>query len=206
MPIKLWWYFVYFGMDEFSSIRNYISRFINFSDEEWLLLQSILTRRFIKKGEFILRGGDVCNHVTYINKGIFRIYNVVHDEEQTVNFAFEGNFITDYSSFVSRQSTSDYIVAMEDAEILQLRYDDMQAAYLKSAIWERFGRLIAEYILMFVVERNKSLLFNTPEERYLNLMKERPKVIANMPLKYIASYLGITPEALSRIRKRMAEG
>ncbi|MBX2961424.1 MAG: Crp/Fnr family transcriptional regulator [Cyclobacteriaceae bacterium] len=193
-------------MDEYTGIRNFASRFLMFTEEEWKLLTSIITRRFIKKGEYILRGGEVCNHVTFINKGFMRVYNVVHDEELTINFAFEGNFITDFASLISRQPTTDYIIAMDDAEILQMSYQDLQKTYEKSHVWERFGRLMAEYILLFVVSRNKSLLFNSPEERYLKLIKERPKVMANVPLKYIASYLGITPEALSRIRKRLADG
>ncbi|MCK6616897.1 MAG: Crp/Fnr family transcriptional regulator [Cyclobacteriaceae bacterium] len=192
-------------MDEFESMRNFISRFIRFSGNDWKLLQSITARRFLKKGEFVLRAGEVCNHVTFINRGFVRIYNLINDEDLTVNFAFEGNFITDFASFITRKPTADNIIAMEDLEILQINHDNLQAAYSQSSTWERFGRLMAEYILLFVVNRNKSLLFDTPEERYLKLMKERPKVMANVPLKYIASYLGITPEALSRIRKRLAK-
>jgi CRP/FNR family transcriptional regulator, anaerobic regulatory protein len=203
---NLWHYLVSFRMDEFAIIRNYVSRFITFTEEEWRVHQSMLVRRFLKKGEFILRGGEVCNHVTFLNKGFVRVYNVVNDEELTANFAFEGNYVTDYTSFVSRQPSLDNIVAMEDLEILQLNYNDMQAAYEKYPVWQKFGRLIAEYILIFATERSRTFLFLSPEERYLKLIKDRPKVIANVPLKYIASYLGITPEALSRIRKRMAEG
>lgn len=195
-----------FRMDEFISIRNYVSRFITFTEAEWHVHQSMLVRRFLKKGEFILREGEVCNHVTFLNKGFVRVYNIVHGEELTINFGFDGNYVTDYSSFVSRKPSRDFIIAMEDLEILQLSHADMHAAFERYPVWEKFGRLVAEYILIFVAERNRSLLFQTPEERYINLMKERPKVIANVPLKYIASYLGITPEALSRIRKRMSEG
>lgn len=195
-----------FRVDEFSALRNYVSRFITFSEEEWRVHQSMLVRRFLKKGEFILREGEVCNHVTFINKGFVRVYNIIRDEELTINFGFDGNYVTDYSSFVSRHPSLDFIVAMEDLEVLQLNYADMNSAYEKYPVWQKFGRLIAEYILIFVVERNRSLLFQTPEERYLSLMKDRPKVIANVPLKFIASYLGITPEALSRIRRRMSEG
>lgn len=187
-------------------MRNFIARFISFSDDEWRLLQSITSRRSLKKGEFVLKAGEVCNHVTFINKGFVRIYNIVNDEDLTLNFSFEGNFITDFASLISRNPTSDNIIAMEDVEILQIRYDNLQRAYSQSPTWERFGRLMAEHILLFVLSRNKSLLFNTPEERYLKLMRERPKVMAKVPLKYIASCLGVTPEALSRIRKRLAEG
>lgn len=199
-------YFVSFRMDEFSSIRNYVSRFITFTDEEWRMHQSMLVRRFLKKGEFLLRAGEVCNHVTFINKGFVRVFNIVNESELTVNFAFDGNYVTDYSSFVSRQPSVDFIVAMEDLEVMQLNHADMHAAFEKYPVWQKFGRLIAEYILIFATERSRGLLFLCPEERYLKLMKDRPKVIANVPLKYIASYLGITPEALSRIRKRMSEG
>ncbi|MBX2957613.1 MAG: Crp/Fnr family transcriptional regulator [Cyclobacteriaceae bacterium] len=191
-------------MNEFSSIRNYISRFLSFSEEEWTMMQSVLSRRFIKKGEYLLREGEICSHVTFINKGFVRIYNIIQDEDLTINFAFEGNFTTDFASLIPRKPSTDYIVAMEDLEILQLEYTDMQALYERAMVWQKFGRLITEYVLLFVVERNKALLFKSPEERYLKLMKERPKVMANVPLKYIASYLGITPEALSRIRKRLS--
>lgn len=191
-------------MGDFSAIRNFISRFITFTEEEWKAHEVLLVRKTIKKGELLLKAGDVCNHVIFINRGYFRIYHRIGDQEFTANFAFDGNYVTDYASFVSRQPSADNIVAMEDAEVLLLDYDSLQAAYERYPVWQKFGRMIAEYILIFIVERNRSLLFLTPEERYLKLMKDRPKVIASVPLKYIASYVGVTPEALSRIRKRMS--
>jgi CRP/FNR family transcriptional regulator, anaerobic regulatory protein len=196
---------VIWDMDEFRILKDYVSRFLSFTDEEWQLHQSVLTRRFLKKGEFLLKGGEVCDHVTFLNKGHFRVYNIVGGDELTINFAFEGNYVTDYTSFVSRQPSSDYILAMDDAEVLQIKYEDLQATYDKAPVWQKFGRMMAEYILVFISERNKALLFNTPEERYIKLMKERPKVIERIPQQYIASYLGIKPESLSRIRKRMME-
>jgi CRP/FNR family transcriptional regulator, anaerobic regulatory protein len=191
-------------MDDFSAIRNFISRFVSFSEEEWNAHQAFLSKRSIKKGGYLLRAGEVCNYVTFINKGFFRIYHTVGDEERTANFAFDGNYVTDYSSFVSRLPSADNIVAMEDAEVLNLHYDDLQKAYEQYPVWQKFGRKVAEYIILFMADRNRSLLFLTPEQYYIKVMKDRPKVIANVPLKYIASYLGVTPEALSRIRKRMS--
>jgi CRP/FNR family transcriptional regulator, anaerobic regulatory protein len=190
-------------MNEFALLRKYVSQFITFSEEEWQMHQALLTRRFLKKGEFLLKAGEVCDHITFINKGLFRTYMIINDDEVTSNFAFGGNYITEYTSFVSRQPSIDNIVAMEDAEILQMSYKDLQIAYDKAPVWQKFGRLMAEYVLTFISSRNKSLLFNTPEERYLKLMKERPKVIERIPQHYIASYLGVKPESLSRIRKRL---
>lgn len=192
-------------MDDFSSLRNFISRFVKFSEEEWQAHIALLQKRTIRKGDFLLKSGDVCNHVTFLNRGYVRMYHMVGEEEQTINFAFEGNYITDYPSFISRQPSMDNIVAMEDLEVLMLEYNDLQRAYDLYPVWQKFGRMIAEYMLVFVVDRNKSFLLLSPEERYLKLMKDRPKVISNVPLKYIASYLGVTPEALSRIRKRLSE-
>lgn len=191
-------------MDDFSAIRNFVSRFVSFTEAEWKAHEVLLKKKLIKKGDYLLKAGEVCNHVTFINKGYFRVYHNLGQEELTGNFAFEGNYVTDYPSFVSRLPTDDNIVAMEDAEVLLLEYNDLQTAYEQYPVWQKFGRRVAEYILLFVVDRNKALLFLSPEERYVKLMKDRPKVIAKVPLKYIASYLGITPEALSRIRKRMS--
>lgn len=129
---------------------------------------------------------------------------MVQGEETTSNFAFEENYVTDYCSFLTRQPSSDYIVAMDDAQVLQLSYENMQTAFEQSPVWQKFGRLIAEHIFIMVDIRAKNLLFKTPQELYLQLMKERPKVMEKIPQHYIASYCGIKPESLSRIRKRLS--
>ncbi len=192
-------------MDEFASIRKYISNFLSFTEEDWAVHQKALVRRWIKKGEYLLTEGQVCNHVSFINQGFFRTYNMVRDEERTQFLAFEHEYITDYCSFVTRQPTRDNIIAMEDAEVLQLDHASMHAAFEKYPVWQKFGRLIAEYVFVMVSFRSQDLLFKTPEELYLQLMQEKPHILDRVPLKYIASYLGITPEALSRIRKRVSQ-
>ncbi|MFM8742366.1 MAG: Crp/Fnr family transcriptional regulator [Cytophagales bacterium] len=193
------------AINDFERIREYVLRFVQFTDEDLEFFRGILYKREIPKGKFLLEAGDVCRHVAFINKGHFRSFSMVGDEEITYNFAFDGNFITDYSSFVTQQPSHETHQALENAEVLILEYTTMQEGYRVRPIFERFGRLIAEFIIVGIVQRNRSLLFLTPEERYLDLMKVRPKVIANIPQQYIAAYLGIQPESLSRIRKRLAE-
>lgn len=92
-------------MGDFSAIRNYVSRFVTFTEEEWKAHEVLLVKKTVPKGEYLLRAGEVCNHVTFINKGYFRVYNIVDDQEFTTNFAFDGNYVTDFASFVSRQPT-----------------------------------------------------------------------------------------------------
>jgi CRP/FNR family transcriptional regulator, anaerobic regulatory protein len=190
---------------DFVQIREYISRFISLSDNDQQIFFDSLVMRSIPKGGYLMEAGQVCDYVAFINKGLFRTFCLVKNEELTYNFSFDGNFFTDYPSFVTREPSMEYHQALEDAEVLTLSYDKMQMIYTKVPAWERFGRLIAEFILVRIAERNRSMLFLSVEDQYLNLMKTRPKVIANVPQHYIASYLGIQPESLSRIRKRLSE-
>ncbi|MBX2901245.1 MAG: Crp/Fnr family transcriptional regulator [Cyclobacteriaceae bacterium] len=189
---------------EFIPIRNYISQFICITDSEWAIHEEKLTKRFFKKGEFLLKPGEVCGHVSFINSGSFRSFSVLEHEERTYFFAFENEYVTDYESFLSRQPSPNSIQAMEDAEVLQLSYEDMQYCYEKIPVWQKFGRLIAEYIYMGVSKRAYNLQTQTPEQLYLKILNDSPKLVERVPQHYIASYLGIKPESLSRIRGRLA--
>jgi CRP/FNR family transcriptional regulator, anaerobic regulatory protein len=191
--------------DEYSPLRDFITRFISVTDEEWALHRDSLSRRFLKKGEFLLREGEVCDHVSFINKGSFRVSSNVNDKEVTHFFFFENEYATDYESFLTRTPTRENIQAMEDSEVMNLNQKNMQVLYEKNHAWQKYGRLIGEYAFLMASQRVKELFYYSPEELYLKLMKERPKIIERVPQQYIASYLGIQPESLSRIRKRLME-
>ena len=189
--------------DEYTPLREFISGFLDITEEEWQLHRDALSRRFLKKGEFLLRAGQVSDHVSFINEGFFRTYTIVNDQERTNYFFFEHEYVTDYASFLTRQPSNENIQALEDAEVLQLNFANMQILYEKIPAWQKYGRLISEHVFIIAVERSKELLLNTPEELYLKIMKERPQILSRVPQHYIASYLGIQPESLSRIRKRL---
>jgi len=187
------------------AIKSYVQRFVPLNDAEFSELSSRLVKKVIPKGALLLEANQPCNHVAFITKGHFRTFCMINDEEVTYNFFFEGNFFSDYASFVSREPSIENHQALVDCEVLLLSHTDTQTLFEKIPAWQKFGRLMAEFILVRIVQRNKAMLFLSPEDQYLNLMKERPKVIANIPQHYIASYLGIKPESLSRIRKRLAQ-
>jgi CRP-like cAMP-binding protein len=191
-------------MDEFSSIRKFISQIVQFTEDEWQAQQAAFIRRWLKKGEYLLREGQICSHVSFINKGVFRVFNIVNDNEYTAYFAFENDYVTDYKSFLTRKPSFDNIVALEDAELIQLDYESMQRLYEMYPIWQKYGRLITEQVFIETAERTQSLLLKSPEERYLQMIAEHPQILDRVPLKYIASFIGVTPEALSRIRKRIS--
>jgi CRP/FNR family transcriptional regulator, anaerobic regulatory protein len=190
---------------DFQRIKEYIGRFVSVTETEWQPFRDALVKKQVAKGSYLIEAGEVCDYVAFINKGLFRTICIVDKKEVTFNFWFDGNFITDYSSFLTRTPTIEFHQALEDAEVMMLSHAKIQDIYANVPAWEKFGRLIAEFILVRIMERNRAMLFLNAEEQYLNLMKTRPKVIASIPQRYIASYLGIQPESLSRIRKKLSE-
>lgn len=189
----------------YSKVKAYISQFIELSDQEWAEKEKLLIPKSLKKGELLLTEGQVCNFVSFVNEGYFRVFRLVDDKEVTVNFFFEDSFASDYISFITRQPAKENIEALRDAEVLQLSYDSMQQLREQTPAFERFGRIIAEKSFIALYKRSNALLYKKPEELYLELRRQRPKIIERIPQYFIASYLGITPEYLSRIRSQFTQ-
>ena len=190
-------------VDEFTPLRDFISRFIDMTDSDWRVHQQLLSRRSIRKGEYLLRAGQPNNHVAFVNQGCFRSYSIVRDQEITNFFIFEGEYAADYDNFLLRKPAAENLQALEDAEVILLHYDDMQTLYEKIPAWQKFGRLMAEYLFIHISQRARDLQYHSPEDLYLRMIKNSPHVLERVPQQYIASYLGIQPESLSRIRKRV---
>jgi CRP-like cAMP-binding protein len=191
--------------DEFTPLKNFIDRIVDVTDQEWKAHRECLTRRFLKKGEFLIREGQVCSYVSFVNKGSFRVYKDLNGEEIAKHFFFAHEYATEYVSFLTRTPSEIFVKALEDCELIELHYDKIQVLYEEFPVWQKYGRLMAEQIFLQVAERSHRLLYHTPEENYLKLLQDRPDIIERIPQHYIASYLGIQPESLSRIRKRMME-
>ena len=191
--------------DEYSRLRKFVQQFLVLSEIEWRGFRDALTRRFLKKGEFLSQAGEICSHVSFINRGSFRVFIEVNDQEINKHFFFEHEFATDYCSFLTRSPGLLNIKALEDVELMELNYEKVQGLYEEFPVWQKFGRLIAESLYIQVAKRTQELLLRTPEEMYLKLIEEQSPIIARIPQHYIASYLGIQPETLSRIRKRIME-
>jgi CRP/FNR family transcriptional regulator, anaerobic regulatory protein len=188
----------------YSQIKAYLSRFIHLTEEEFEAFAGKLVAKKLKKKEVYFLEGEISRQVAFINKGCLRYYYLVNGEEHTGQFFFENSFYTDYESFLSGQPSRQNIDALEKTELLLLSRTDLYQFYETNPKFERFGRLMAENAYLGLRKRNNELLNLNPEERYVQLLRERPKVMERIPQHYIASYLGIKPESLSRIRKRIA--
>jgi CRP-like cAMP-binding protein len=165
-------------------------------------LNKLKTRQF-KANETIIAHGQIENYLSFVAEGIVRYYVVSKDKEITIDFAFKNSFYCAYDSFYSRTKTEIYIEALTDCQLYSIAYQDLQHLYNTCEITKKLGRLATEYLLSKKVKREINLLTKTPQERYEELLYEQPKYILQIPLKFIASYLGIVPETLSRIRKRI---
>lgn len=165
-------------------------------------LNKIKTRQF-KANELIIAKGQVENYLSFVDEGMVRYYVVAKDKEITIDFAFKNSFYCAYDSFYNRSKTEIYIEALTNCQLYSIAYQDLQDLYQNCEITKKLGRLATEYLLSKKVKREINLLTKSPQERYEELLKEQPKFILQIPLKFIASYLGVVPETLSRIRKRI---
>ena len=183
---------------------DFIGSIIKLTHAEKELLTPILKYRQVKKHEFILQAGEVCKDVFFITKGLLRMYYVdSKGEEINYRFADDNNFGVDYQSFLLQKPSRFNWQAMQDSEVLALSHADIQRVYNASPAWNTFGRLIAERVYLQMNERVEMLLFMTPEERYNLLLETQPQLFEQISQFHLSSYLGVKPESLSRLRKRL---
>ncbi len=160
----------------------------------------------IARNEYLLKEGAVCNESHFIEEGITRSY--IYDfegNEVTTAFYSKKMFTSDLVSFFKRTPSKEYIQALTDCETWYLTYEDMQTNFHTFPEFREFGRLNIINHYSILKQRMLSMLQETAEQRYSNLINSNPEVLQNAPLKYIATYLGITDTSLSRIRKEFVK-
>ena len=185
-------------------LRQHIQKFISLPDEDWQLLAPDLQEQQLQKGELFIREGKHEKKVAFVLRGNLRQYYTRDGEEKTTYFYFENHLMSSYMSCITRQPSKLSIEALTDCDLLIFNYTTLLSLFDQSQAWERFGRLLAEYLAIGLEERMVSLLTLSPEERYEQLIKSnKQKIVERIPQHYIANYLGITAVSLSRIRNRI---
>jgi len=162
-----------------------------------------INTKTIHKGDFVLKYGEICKHIYYVNKGFVRIFYYKNDKDITEWFASETRFCFSITSFFQDIPSKLVIEAIEDSEIIflsklgleNLRKTNIEVANLLNEFFSRS--------LIISQQRMESIQFETAKQRYLKLLKEQPAILNKVPLQYIATYLGITQETLSRIRSKV---
>jgi len=183
-------------------IKAVIETVVRPNAEEWKAFEDILQTKKLKKKDLLLREGQVCSFIVFLNTGILREYVYRDDKEVTMDFVSENQFTSDFQSFISGTPSKQNLEALTDVDLLVLRKEAVNALYDKYKIWERFGRLIIEKVFCSAEAKRKKIISTSHEEQYRDFAATYPGIIQRVPQYYIASYLGLSPEHLSRIRKK----
>jgi CRP-like cAMP-binding protein len=186
-------------------IKKYIDQIATISEEDWDFFRSKLQRRTLPKKTIFLKINQIENHISFIESGVVRLFIPKENPEKeiTFGFSFKNQFVSAYDSFLTQKPSLYQLQTLTETSILSITYKDLQAVYKTTKIGDLIGRLTAERLFLIKSKREQNLLILSAEERYLKLFKERPELLKIIPLKYISSYIGVTAQALSRIRKRL---
>jgi len=185
------------------SFLDFLSGFHSLADSDVDLLLSICTEANYTKGDYFVREGAVCSKLGFLIGGIARVYHLANDKEYTsyFNFAQRNRLVSSFESFLTKKPAKESIHFLEDAQLVLISREDFYGLYDKSAAFQEMGRKLAEYNYILAMERIYSLQHDTAQMRYEKLLHIYPDLVNRVPHHYIASYLGITPESLSRVRK-----
>ncbi|MFC3196130.1 Crp/Fnr family transcriptional regulator [Parapedobacter deserti] len=189
----------------FSTINDYVNRCGRFSPEEITTFNSLLKPRLVKRKQLLLREGEVCDFEAYIVKGCIRTYYIDENgSEVNLQFAVEDWWVSDIGSFHEHKPSLQYIEAVEDSELLILNPARKEELLARVPQFERVFRLMVQRHLAALEHRLIRTIAHNAETRYLEFVKQYPKTAQRVPQHYIAAYLGVTPEFLSKVRKRLA--
>lgn len=167
---------------------------------------NLLKEKTIQKSEYFLEFGKTCNHLGFVVNGTLRSFYISEEGvEKSFNFHTNNHFFTNYESFLQNTPSKMFIQAVENTEVLLLHKIDLKKLFKKEFYWQEFGRIMAEIMFLESQKRIEDLLYFSPEKRYLELLEKNPNIFQKIPQKHIASYLGITPQSLSRIKKRISK-
>ncbi len=184
-----------------TSIKEHIS----ITEEEFDFCKTLFIPKKLRKRQYLLQEGDVCRYTAFVEKGMLRTFTV--DEkgnEPILQFSFEGWWIADLYSFLTEEPSRYNIEALENCELLLITKPSWDILLEKVPAFERYFRILIQNSLIATQRRLMSSLSETAEEKYTKLIKNFPTCLQRLPQHMIASYLGITPETLSRIRGQMA--
>jgi CRP-like cAMP-binding protein len=188
----------------FEPLRRHIARRIEISGEEFTRCSSFFVPRTLRKRQFLVQEGEPGRYIAYVSHGCLRTYALdPRGEEHVVEFAVDDWWASDLRSYLTGEPATYNIDAVEESHLLLLDRESRERLLAAVPKMERFFRLLQEANYVATHRRISESLSKTAEERYLNFLKTYPLFVRRLPQKYIASYLGITPQSLSRIRKEL---
>ncbi len=187
-------------------LLNYFQTIIGLNAHEKQLVAELFKPRLYRKRHFVLQEGDTCNHFNFVVRGCLRMYKIdEHGNMHILQFAAENWWLVDIGSFHGREPSELNIDAMEDTMVLQISYENLLTLYTNAAKFDRIFRVLIENSFVSLQKRLLQNISSTAEERYLSFLESYSHLSNRIPQTQIASFLGITPEFLSRLRNRQTK-
>ena len=183
-------------------LKKFFEQYGKFSKLAAEELSNNFKQKAVKKGELLLMQGQVSRKIFFVKKGCVRLYYIAADVEITVWFSLENNSAIEFSSFLSCEPTDYFLEAIEDSEVLSIHKTDLNNLCEKHPEMERILRKFWEDVILNLIKRFTALQKDSAEKRYLDLLKQS-YFLQRVPQKYLASYIGVTPTSLSRIRRKI---
>jgi CRP-like cAMP-binding protein len=184
---------------------DHIASYVELTEEDVSLISQIIPVRHFAKGEYLLKAGQISDAFFFMISGFVRLFYLQEGEEKTTYFYPEGTFVSAYSSFMRQQPASFYFQSTEDTEVAVIGLEASQQLLAHSSKFETLARIAMEEEMISLQEIIASLLTLSPEERYAELLEKNPGIFQKVPQAQIASFIGVKPESLSRIKKRFME-
>ena len=194
-----------FKQMNYELILKNINRFIDLNPEEQALYTSLLTEKKLKKKEFLLRQGEIAKYDYFTTKGCLKIYKIDKNGTEHISmFAVKDWWSGDMASFITQQPANYFVQALEESEVFMISRKNFDLLFEKIPKFERFYRILYQRSLVSYIQQSDQNISLSAEERYRNFVKKHPTLINRISQKNIAAYLGVTPEFLSVLRKKMA--
>ncbi|RYD58972.1 MAG: Crp/Fnr family transcriptional regulator [Sphingobacteriales bacterium] len=185
-----------------AELKQFIAGYVALTNAEMNDIAGRFARRVVKKNEYLLHEGEVCKDMVFVQKGCLRLFNISDEVETSVWFSFEHSSAIEIASFISGEPTSYFIQAIEDSEILVLPKTELNKLYEVYPKMQEMMKNFLEDVVLNLINRFTSLQRDTAEKRYLDLLN-KPAYLQKIPQKYLASFIGVTPTSLSRIRRKI---
>jgi len=186
-----------------TKLLTQLNQLVDLNKEDEQLIANSFVSMKLSKGDFFLRAGNTCKFVGFINTGLVRYFVLKNDEESTFEFTKEGEFISDYSSFNGGGVSNQNIEAIEDCELLVIDFPKLQHIFQTIPDGNLLGRLIIEHRFHIMVNQLLAVYMQNSEQRYTKFLNDYTDLTQRIPQYLIASYVGVQPPSLSRIRKRI---
>lgn len=189
-------------MEEF---KKYLQQFPNYTPSVFEKVQPFLSEKTINAGEILLNQGKTAKDIAFIEYGLFRQFYINDDgKEITRCFCKENSITTSYKSLITQQESDINIQAIEESKLITISLESIKKLLKTDLFWQQFGRLAAENEFIISESHNRFLKDLSATDRYLKILNNDKKLLQRVPLKYLASYLQISPETLSRVRNKIS--